>query len=82
MGVILALAGIYEAHANVERLLIFRMQRKFSFTHWYWFNSLANVVDLLDVRRYDVLWFLEERVHDGGAAGQLARDARNTCNNG
>ena len=45
-------------------------------------NSLADVVDLLDVGRYDVLGLLEERLHDGGAARQLARDAGNTCNIG
>ena len=43
-------------------------------------NSLADVVDLLDVGRDDVLGLLEERLHDGGAACQLARDAGNTCN--
>ena len=45
------------------------------------FDSLANVVDLFDVGRYYVLGLLQERVHDGGAVGQFARDARNTCNN-
>ena len=43
-------------------------------------NSLADVVDLLDVGRDDVLGLLEERLHDGRAARQLARDAGNTCN--